>query len=139
VSFHASAFSIDSVRRLSTATKVCASGLLLTAAAMLVQVAAGSTLYPSIAGPVVLIAAAILVVFGPARVAPWVGLAVPLVLGIGAIAAAAMTGAFVDQLTDASQPGLVVGSVMHVVGLIAAIGGGLMMIVNRGASVERAR
>ena len=136
---HASAFSIDSVRRLSGATKVCALGLLLTAAAMLVQVAAGSTLYPSIAGPVVLTVAAILVVFGPARFAPWIGLIVPLVLGIGAVAAAAMTGVFIDQLTDPGQPGLLLGSVMHVVGLIAAIGGGLSMVLDRRTTVERGR
>jgi hypothetical protein len=45
---------------------VNAAGLVLTAAGMLVQIAAGSTLYPSITGPIVLIVAAIFVAFGPA-------------------------------------------------------------------------
>ena len=74
-------FLIDSVRRLSTAAKVNAAGLVLTAAGMLVQIAAGSTLYPSVTGPIVLLAAAVFVAFGPGRWTPYVGLVVPLVLG----------------------------------------------------------
>jgi hypothetical protein len=101
---------------------------------MLLQIVAGSTLYPSIAGPIVLIVAAIFVTFGPGRWSPWVGLVGPLVLGFGAIVAAVMTGGFIDQLTAFEMPGLVVGSLMHVVGLVIAIAGGLMMIANRGWS-----
>jgi hypothetical protein len=106
---------------------------------MLVQVAAGSTLYPSITGPIVLIVAAILVALGPDRWAPWVGLVVPLVLGLGAIVAAVMTGGFIDQLTDLGKPGLFVGSLMHVIGLIAAIAGGLVMILGGRGAAERER
>jgi hypothetical protein len=131
VSSQASAISIDSVRRLSTAAKVNAAGLVLTAAGMLVQIAAGSTLYPSITGPIVLIVAAIFVAFGPGRWTPWVGLVVPLVLGLGAIVAAVMTGGFIDQLTNLGKPGLVVGSLMHVIGLIAAVAGGVMVVIGR--------
>jgi hypothetical protein len=132
VSSQARAISIDAVRGLSTATKVNAAGLVLTSAGMLVQIAAGSTLYPSVTGPIVLIVAAIFVTFGPGRWTPWVGLVVPLVLGVGAIVAAAMTGGFVDQLTNADKPALVVGSLVQVIGLIAAIGGGLVMVLDRG-------
>jgi hypothetical protein len=69
----------------------------------LVQMAAGSTLYPSIMGPIVLILAALVVAalfvaFAPGRWTPWVGLVVPLVLGLGAIVAAVVTGGFIDQL-----------------------------------------
>ena len=136
---HASAISIDSVRRLSTAAKVNAAGLVLTSAGMFVQIAAGSTLYPSITGPIVLIVAAIFVAFGPGRWTPWVGLVVPLVLGVGAIAAAVMTGGFTDQLTDLGRPGLFVGSVMHVVGLVAAVAGGAMMVLGRREQAARER
>jgi hypothetical protein len=125
---------MDSVRKLPTAAKVNVAGLDLTAAGMLLQIVAGSTLYPSIAGPIVLIVAAIFVTFGPGRWSPWVGLVGPLVLGFGAIVAAVMTGGFIDQLTAFEMPGLVVGSLMHVVGLVIAIAGGLMMIANRGWS-----
>lgn len=135
----ANAISIDSVRRLSTAAKLNAAGLILTAAGMLVQIAAGSTLYPSVTGPIVLVLAAIFVTFGPGRWTPWVGLAVPLVLGLGAIVAAVMTGGFVDQLTDVGKPGLLVGSLMHIVGLSAAIAGGLAMILGGRGATERER
>ena len=112
---------MDSVRRLSTAGKVNATGLVLTAAGMMLQIAGGSTLYPSVAGPIVLIVAAAIVVFVPGRWTPWVGLVVPLVLGVGAIVAAAMSGGFIDQLTDPGRAGVFLGSVLHVVGLIAAV------------------
>jgi hypothetical protein len=134
-----SAISMEGLRRLPLAAQVNAAGLVLTAAAMFVQIAAGSTLYPSIAGPIVLIVSAAVVMFGPARAAPWVGLVVPLVLGIGAIAAAVMTGDFIDQLTDLGRPILLVGSLMHVIGLTAAIAGGLVLVLNRGMTPERGR
>ena len=64
-----------------------------------------------------------------------VGLLVPLVLGVGAIIAAVMTGEFVAQLTDVGRAGVFVGSVMHVVGLVAAVVGGVGMLRRpRGAS-----
>ena len=139
MSSQSSAISMDSVRRLSTAAKVNAAGLVLTAAGMLVQIASGSTLYPSITGPIVLIVTAIFVVFGPARWTAWVGLVVPLVLGLGAIVAAVMTGEFIDQLTDFSKPGLFVGSLMHVIGLIAAVTGGVMMVTGRSGTAAGER
>jgi hypothetical protein len=138
VSSQTRAISIDTVRRLPTATKVNAVGLVLTSAGMLVQIAAGSTLYPSITGPVVLMVAAVFVVFGPDRWTPWVGLLIPLVLGLGAIVAAVMTGGFTDQLTDLDKPGLIVGSLMHMIGLISAVAGGVGMVLGRrGMAGER--
>ena len=132
----ASAFSFDSVRQLSVATKVNAAGLLLTAAGMLLQIVSGSTLYPSVAGPVVLVATAILVVFGPGRWTPYVGLVVPLVLGLGAIVAAGMNGGFIDQLVGVERTGIFLGSVLHVVGLIVAVIGGVGMVIGRRARAE---
>jgi hypothetical protein len=119
------------VRRLSNAAKLNATGLVLAAAGMLLQIAAGSTLYPSFAGPIVLLAAAAIVAFGPRRWTRWVGLVVPLVLGVGAIIAAVMTGEFIDQLTDIGQVGILIGSLMHVIGLIAAVAGGVGMLRGR--------
>jgi len=131
VSSQARAISLEAVKGLSTATKVNVAGLVLTAAGMLKQIAAGSTLYPSLTGPIVLIAAAIFVTFGPGRWTPWAGLVLPLVLGVGAIVAAIMTGGFIAQLTDAGKPALVLGSLVQVIGLIAAIGGGVVMVLDR--------
>ena len=64
---------------------------------------------------------------------------VPLVLGIGAVVAAVMTGEFVDQLTSFGQSAILIGSGMHVIGLTAAVVGGVGMLLDRRglASVER--
>lgn len=128
-----STFSLHTVRQLSSAAKLNATGLVITAAGMLVQIAVGSTLYPSLAGPIVLLATALIVLFGPGRWTPYVGLLVPLVLGVGATIAALMTGDFVDQLTDISMPGIFVGSLLHVIGLAAAVAGGVGMVPGRRA------
>jgi hypothetical protein len=74
------------------------------------------------------------VAFVRRRWTAYVGLLVPLVLGVGAIIAAVMTGEFVAQLTDVGRAGVFVGSVMHVVGLAAAVAGGVGMLLRpRGA------
>jgi hypothetical protein len=130
---------MNSVRRLSNAAKLNVTGLVLTAAGMLLQILAGSTLYPSLAGPIVLLAAAVIVAFGPGRWTPYVGLLVPLVLGAGVIIAAVMTGDFIDQLTDIGRPGIFLGSLLHVIGLVAAVAGGVGMLMGRPGGVERER
>lgn len=127
------------LRRLSNAAKLSVTGLVLTAAGMLLQIAAGSELYPTFAGPIALLAAAVIVAFVRRRWTPYVGLLVPLVLGVGAIIAAVMTGEFVSQLTDVGNPGVLVGSLMHVIGLVAAVAGSVGMLLGpRGAgALER--
>lgn len=79
-----------------------------------------------------------MVVFGPRRWTPYVGLLVPLILGVGATIAALMTGDFVDQLTDIGEAGILVGSVLHVIGFVAAVAGGVGMVLGRRAG-ERER
>ena len=122
-----------SPRRLPVgAARLSVVGLVLTAAGMLLQIAAGSQLYPSFAGPIVLLVTAVIVAFWPSRWMAYVALLVPLLLGLGAIVAAVMTGAFIEQLTDTGNPGILLGSLMHVIGLIAAVAGGLGMVLRRG-------
>jgi hypothetical protein len=106
---------------------------------MLLQIAAGSELYPSLTGPIVLLGSAVFVAIRPVGWAPFVGLAVPLVLGIGAIVAAAMTGEFVGQLSNTGNVAILVGSVMQVLGLAAAVigGAGMLREGRRGVSVGR--
>jgi hypothetical protein len=113
--------------------------LVMTAAGMLLQIGAGSDLYPSLAGPIALLIAAAFVALGPGRWTPYVGLIVPLVLGLGAIVAAVMTGEFIGQLGDIGNPAIVLGSFMHVIGLAAAVAGGVRMVLDRRGpvSVER--
>jgi hypothetical protein len=138
VSSLADTFSLDTVRRLSSAAKLNVTGLVLTASGMSLQMAAGSTLYPSLAGPIVLLVTAFIMLFGPSRWTPYVGLLVPLVLGVGAIIAALMTGEFLDQLADVDSAGILIGSLLHVIGLVAAVAGGVgMVLARRVVRVER--
>ena len=130
---------LNRVSHLPTWARVSVIGLVLTAAGMLLQIAAGSVLYPSLIGPIVLLVAAVVVAIGPSRWTPFVAITVPLLLGIGAIVAAVMTGGFVDQLTNTGNAPILLGSLMHVVGLVAAVAGGVgMLLEGRGmVSVER--
>ena len=125
---------MNAISRLSNAAKLNVAGLVLTAAGMLLQIAAGSKLYPSVAGPIVLLVAALIVAFWSSRWTPYVGLLVPLVLGLGLTIAAVMTGDFIDQLTNTGQAGILLGSLMHVIGLVAAVAGGVGMVLGRGAA-----
>jgi membrane associated rhomboid family serine protease len=45
----------------------------------------------------------------------------------GGIIAAIVSGSFIDQLTEAGQAGIFVGSLVHVVGLITALVAGIIM------------
>jgi hypothetical protein len=139
VSSPTSTLSGHAIERLSRAARLNVAGLVLTAAGMLLQIAAGSTLYPSLAGPIVLFGAAVIVALRPGRWAFYVGLVVPLVLGVGAVAAAAMTGEFIDQLADMGRIGIVVGSLMHVVGLVVAVASGATIVLGRRPVGERGR
>jgi len=125
------ALSRFSVSLLSSAARLNIVGLVVTAGAMLLQIAAGSTLYPSVTGPIVLVATALVVAFVPGRWTAYAGLIVPLVLGVGAIVAAVMTGGFIDQLRNPGNLGVFVGSLLHIVGLVAAVGGGVRMMLDR--------
>ena len=118
-------------QRLSNAARLSVIGLVLTAAGMLLQIAAGSKLYPSLAGPIVLLVTAGAVALGPWRWTRYVAVVVPLLLGVGAIVAAAMNGQFLAQLTNPGGAGIVLGSLMQVIGLIAAVVGGFGMLLGR--------
>jgi hypothetical protein len=130
---------MNRVRRLSNLAKLNVAGLVVTAAGMLLQIAAGSELYPSFAGPIVLLAAAVVVAFWSSRWTAYVALLVPLVLGLGAIIAALMSGEFIQQLTDVGNAGIFLGSLMHVIGLIAAVAGAIGMLRGRPPAAERER
>jgi hypothetical protein len=122
---------LNRVIHLSTWARLSVIGLVLTAAGMLLQIATGSELYPTYTGPIVLLVAAAFVALGPGRWTPYVAVVVPLVLGLGAIIAAIMTGEFIDQLTNLGAAGIFLGSLMHVVGLTAAVTGGVGMLLDR--------
>ncbi len=78
--------------------------------------------------------------FRPGRWTGYVGLIVPLVLATGLIVSAALARTFLDQLTDTGNVGTLVGSVLHVVGLAAAVAGGIGVVLRpRGAPTPELR
>jgi hypothetical protein len=113
----------------SNAAKLNVAGLVLAATGMAMERGSGSTLYPTLAGPIVLAVVAALVAFRPARWTGYIGLIVPLVLTAGLIVSAAMSRTFLDQLTGTGNAGTLVGSILHVVGLVAAVAGGIGMVL----------
>lgn len=116
-------------RSQSSAAKLNVAGLILAAAGMALERGAGSTLYPTLAGPIVLVAVAVVVALRPGRWTGYLGLVVPLVVAVGLVVSAVLAPTFVGQLTDAANTGTFAGSVAHVVGLVAALAGGIGMVL----------
>ena len=125
---------------LSHAAKLNLAGLVLTATGMALERGAGSTLYPTLTGPIVLVVVAALVALRPARWTGYVGLTVPLALAAGLIVSAAMSRTFLDQITGTGNAGTLIGSILHVVGLVAAVAGGIGMVLRpRGGPMTQLR
>ncbi len=116
---------------LSNGAKLNVSGLGLAAIGMLLEIGAGSALYPTLTGPIVLLVGATLVALQLGRWTAYVGLLIPLVLAIGLAISAVMSPAFAEQLVGLDNAGLVLGSLLHLLGLIAAVIGGLGMVLLR--------
>lgn len=116
---------------LSNGAKLNVSGLGLAAIGMLLEIGAGSALYPTLTGPIVLLVGATLVALQLGRWTAYVGLLIPLVLAIGLAISAVMSPAFSEQLVGLDNAGLVLGSLLHLLGLIAAVIGGLGMVLLR--------
>jgi hypothetical protein len=120
---------LSRIRSLSNGAKLNVAGLVLTAIGMLFEIGAGSELYPTLTGPIVLLIGAAAVAFRPGRWTGYLGLIIPFVLGLGLIVSVALSPAFVDQLTDTDNAGIVAGSLLHVVGLVTGIVGGFGMVL----------
>jgi hypothetical protein len=115
--------------RLSAAGKLNVTGMVVAAAGIIIQIASGSDLYPTIPpGPIVLLAGAALVALGPWRWTPVVGVVVPLFLLVGAAIAAVVSGEFVDQLTDPGEVGIFAGDVLQLLGVITALVAGIVAL-----------
>lgn len=124
----------DGLQRVTSqpnAARLNVTGLLLTAAGMLVERAAGSELYPTLAGPVVLLAGAAAVATRPGGWTRAAGLIIPVVLTAGLVASVVLSPAFSEQLVEVGNGSLFAGSLLHVVGLVAAVAGGLGVVLNR--------
>jgi hypothetical protein len=116
-------------RPLSTPAKLNVVALAVTAGGMLLQIASGSELYPTIPpGPIILLVGAGVVAFGPWRWSPIIGLIVPLILIVGGTIATVAGNEFLDQLTEPPDVGIFAGSVTQLLGLIAALVTGIVAV-----------
>jgi hypothetical protein len=121
---------VDQRGPLSTPAKMNAVALAVTAAGMLLQITSGSDLYPTIPpGPIILLVGAGVVALGLRRWSPIIGLVVPLILTVGGIVAAASGNPFLDQLSEPAEPGIFVGTIVHLLGLIAALFAGTLALM----------
>lgn len=103
-------------------------GLAAGAAGMVLQIAAGSELYPTIPpGPIILLTAAGLVGWGPKRWAPAIATIASGFVIVGGIIASIVSGEFVEQLADVGQTGVFLGSLMQVAGLVIAFTAGVLL------------
>ena len=114
---------------LSAAGMLNVTGMGVAAAGIIIQIASGSDLYPTIPpGPIILLAGAALVALGPWRWTPVVGVVVPLFLLVGAAIAAIVSGEFVDQLTDPGEVGIFAGDVLQLLGVLTSLVAGIVAL-----------
>jgi hypothetical protein len=123
---------------LSPAGKLNVAAMLAAAGGMVLQIASGSELFPTIPpGPIILVAGAALVAVAPWRWTAIVGVVVPLFLVVGGVLASLNSGDFLDQLTNPGEVGIFAGSVVQVLGVLTALGAGIVAAVERYRSRAR--
>src|SRR5688572_20776219 len=123
---------------LSTPGKLNAAALAVTAVGMSLQIASGSEAYPEIPpGPIILLVGAGVVVLGPRRWSPIIGLVVPSILTVGGTIATVAGNSFLSQLTKPAELGIFAGTVVHLLGLIAALITGIVAITRTYGSSKR--
>ena len=116
----------------SGAARLNVAGLVLTAIGILLERGAGSALYPTLAPPIVLLVGAAAVALRPGRLTSYLGLIIPLALTAGLTISAVLASTFLDQIVGAGNAGILLGSLLHIVGLVAALAGGVGMVLRRG-------
>jgi hypothetical protein len=101
-------------------------GLVVAAAGIVIQYASGVD-YPTIPpGPIILLAAAAVVAFGPWRWSPVVGLVAALFLSIGGAIATIAGNGFSETLGAPGEVGGFAGAVVQIVGLAIALPAGIV-------------
>ncbi len=121
------------------ARRLNVAGLVVAAAGIMVQYAAGVD-YPTVPpGPIILLAAAAVVAFGPWRWAPVVGLVAALFLTIGGAAATVAGNGFNETLGDPGYVGAFAGAVIQIAGLAIAVPAGIADVRRSRRLAERAR
>jgi len=101
-------------------------GLVVAAAGIMIQYASGVD-YPTIPpGPIILLAAAAVVAFGPWSWAVRVGLGTALFLSIGGAIATIAGNGFSETLGDPGEVGAFAGAVIQILGLAIALPAGII-------------
>jgi hypothetical protein len=118
----------NSQAQLSRAALLNAAGLVVAAAGIMIQYASGVD-FPTIPpGPIILLAAAGVVVFGPWRRAPAVGLVAAAFVSLGGVIATIAGNGFSEALGDPSEVGGFVGAVVQIAGLAIALPAGVAAV-----------
>jgi hypothetical protein len=101
-------------------------GLVVAAAGIMIQYVSGVD-YPTVPpGPIILLAAAAVVAFGPWRWSPVVGLVAAVFLSIGGLTATIAGNGFSETLGDPGEAGGFAGAVIQIVGLAIALPAGIL-------------
>jgi hypothetical protein len=119
---------VNRVASHSNAARLNVVGLVLAAIGIVLERSSGSELYPTLALPIVLLVGAAVVAFRPGRFSAYLGLVIALILAAGLTISALLSSEFFGQLIDVGNAGIVLGSVLHLVGLGAALVGGFGMV-----------
>jgi hypothetical protein len=119
--------------RLSPAARLNALGLAVAAIGIMIQYVSGVD-YPTIPpGPVILLAAAGVVVFGPGRRAPVAGLVAAAFVSLGGVAATIAGKGFTETLGDPTELGGFLGALVQIAGLVIALPAGVVAVRNFGS------
>ncbi len=120
----------------SAAVRLLVVGLVVAAAGIMIQYLSGVD-YPTIPpGPIILLAAAAVVTFGPWRRAPMVGLVAALFISIGGVIATIAGNGFTPQLSDPGAVGGFVGTLVQIAGLVIAVAAGVAASRLSGSGTE---
>jgi hypothetical protein len=113
---------------LSPAARLNAAGLVVAAAGIVIQYVSGVD-FPTIPpGPVILLVAAAVVVFGPWRRAAAVGLVAAAFVSLGGVVATIAGDGFSETLGDPGEVGGFVGAVIQIGGLMIALPAGVVAV-----------
>jgi hypothetical protein len=119
--------------RLSPAGRLNALGLAVAAAGIMIQYVSGVD-YPTVPpGPIILLAAAGAVVFGPWRRAPVVGLVAAAFVSLGGVVATIAGNGFSETLGDPGELGGFLGALVQIAGLVIALPAGVVAARNLGS------
>jgi hypothetical protein len=100
-------------------------GLVVASAGIMIQYVSGVD-YPTVPpGPIILLAAAAVVAFGPWRWSPYVGLGAAVFLSIGGLIATIAGNGFNETLGDPGDVGGFAGALIQIAGLAIALSAGV--------------